>query len=72
MLSWLRRLRGRDDQNLVKRAAPVTAPDVDPIEELVRIIGEAQDGDAADEARLDHLGLGDRPSPYQRRSPDRR
>jgi hypothetical protein len=47
-------------------------PDVDPIEELVRIIGEAQDSDAAEEARLGHLMRGDRPSSYQRRRPDRR
>jgi len=51
MLSWLRRLRERDDRCLVKPVAQ--SPDVDPIEELVRIIGEAQDSDAADEARLD-------------------
>ena len=70
MLSWLRRLRERDDRSLVKAVAQ--SPEIDPIEELVRIIGEAQDRDAADEARLDHPGRGDRPSSYQRRRPDRR
>jgi hypothetical protein len=70
MLSWLRRLRERDDRSLVKPVAQL--PDVDPIEELVRIIGEAQDSDAAEEARLGHLMRGDRPSSYQRRRPDRR
>jgi hypothetical protein len=70
VLRWLRRWRERDDRSLVKPVAQ--SPDVDPIEELVRIIGEAQDRDAADEARLDRLTRGDRPSSYQRRRPDRR
>jgi len=70
MLSWLCWRRERDDQSLVKPVAP--APDIDPIEELARMIGEAQDRDAVDEARLDRLVRGDRPSSYQRRRPDRR
>ena len=69
MLRWLRRRWERDDRRLVKPVAQ--SPDVDPIEELVRIIGEAQDSDAADEARLDHLTRGDRPLSYQRRRPHR-
>jgi hypothetical protein len=70
MLSWLRWRREKDDHSLVKPVAQ--SPDVDPIEELVRIIGEAQDSDAADEAQLDRLMRGDRPSSYSRRRPDRR
>ena len=49
MLRWLRRWRERDDQHLVKRAAPLPA---DPIDELCRIINEAQQRDAEDERRL--------------------
>src|SRR5271156_878471 len=70
MLRWLRRWRERDDRRLVKRVAPL--PDVDPIEELARVVGEAQERDADDEARLDRLTRGDRPPPYRRRRPDRR
>ena len=43
MLRWLCRWRERDDQHLVKRAAPLPA---DPIDELCRIINEAQERDA--------------------------
>jgi hypothetical protein len=57
MMRWLRRWRERDDRRLFKRAAP--DPDVDPIEELARIFGEAQERDADDERRLDHPMLGD-------------
>jgi hypothetical protein len=39
MLRWLLRWHERDDQHLVKRAVPER--DVDPIEELARIVGEA-------------------------------
>jgi hypothetical protein len=53
MLRWLRRWRERDDQRLVKRAAE---PDIDPIEELARIVGQAQDRDAEDERRLIDFG----------------
>lgn len=70
MLSWLRWRRERDDQSLIKPVPP--APDIDSIEELIRTIGEAQNRDAVDEARLDRLVRGDRPSSYQRRRPDRR
>jgi hypothetical protein len=70
VLRWLRPWRERDDRSLVKPVAQ--SPDVDPVEEPIRIIGEAQDRDAADEARLDHLMRGDRPSSYQRRRPHRR
>jgi len=71
MFGWLRRWHERDDRHLVKRAAAPPA-DVDPIEEFARIVGEAQERDAEEERRLDHVTQGDRPSSYQRRRPDRR
>jgi hypothetical protein len=70
MLRWLRRWRERDDRHLVKQAEPL--PDLDPIEELARIVGEAQERDADDERRLYHPVPGDRVSSYQRRRPHRR
>ena len=70
MLQWLRRWRKRDDQHLVKRAAP--KPDLEPIDQLARIVGEAQERDADDERRLYHPMRGDRASSYQRRRPHRR
>jgi hypothetical protein len=63
MLRWLRRWRERDDRHLVKPAAPLP---VDPIDELVRVVSEAQERDAEDERRLY------RPSVFQRRRPNRR
>jgi hypothetical protein len=70
MLRWLRRWRERDDRHLVKQAEPL--PDLDPIEELARIVGEAQERDADDERRQYHPVPGDRVSSYQRRRPHRR
>lgn len=70
MFGWLRRWRERDDRRLIKGAVPPA--DVDPIEELARIVGEAQERDADDERRFDDLMRGDRPSSYQRRRPNRR
>jgi hypothetical protein len=49
LIGWLRRRRQRDDQHLVKQVAPET---VDPIKELLRVVGEAQERDAEDERRL--------------------
>jgi hypothetical protein len=49
LIRWLRRWQQRDDRHLVKRAASEAA---DPIEELLQIVGEAQDRDAVDERRL--------------------
>jgi hypothetical protein len=49
LFRWLHRWRQRDDQHLVKRAALETA---DPIDELGRIVNEAQERDAEDERRL--------------------
>jgi hypothetical protein len=39
VLQWLRRWHEGDDRPLVKRAGLL--PDIDPIEELIRILGEA-------------------------------
>jgi hypothetical protein len=65
MLRWFRRWRERDDLRLVKRTEPV--PNLDPIEELARMVSDAQERDADDERRLDRLMRGDRPSSYKRR-----
>jgi hypothetical protein len=62
--------RGRDDRRLVKRAGPLA--DVDPLEELMRIVNEAQERDAEDERRLYHPMRGDRPSSFRGRRPDHR
>jgi hypothetical protein len=70
ILRWLRRWRERNDRHLVKQAEPL--PDLDPIEELARIVGEAQERDADDERRLDHPMPSGRASSYQRRRPPRR
>ena len=43
-MSWLRYWRARDDRHLIKSAAPL--PEIDPIEELDRIISAAQERDA--------------------------
>ena len=39
MLGWLRGLRERDDPHLVKGAA-LAPPEVDPIEELARLLSD--------------------------------
>lgn len=70
MLGWLRRWRERDDRSLVKRDELL--PDIDPIEELARIVGHAQERDTADERRLDDFVRNDRPSSYRRPRLDRR
>lgn len=65
-MRWLRRWRERDDRHLIKSAAPL--PDIDPIEELDRLIREAQERDAENEGRFERLS---RPSPMPgRRRPD--
>lgn len=53
MMGWLRRWRERDDRHLVKSAAP--SLDIDPIEELDRLISEAQERDDEDEHRFERL-----------------
>jgi hypothetical protein len=49
VLRWLRRCCERDDQHHFKAA--IASP-VDPIEELIRVVNEAQERDAEDERRL--------------------
>jgi hypothetical protein len=66
MIRWLRRLRERDDRHLFKSATPL--PEIDPIEELDRLISEAQERDADDEGRLERLS---RRSPIRDRRPNR-
>jgi hypothetical protein len=48
VLRWLRRWRERDDQHLVKPLDPPVV--IDPLEELIRVVNEAQERDAEDEA----------------------
>ena len=67
MLQWLRRWRGRDEQQLVK---PGPSEHVEPLEELIRVVNEAQDRDAGDERRLYDSKLGERPFFFQRRRPE--
>jgi hypothetical protein len=59
------RRRERDDRHLVKQAGPLA--DIDLLEELIRIVNEAQERDAEDERRLYDPMLRDRPSFFQRR-----
>jgi hypothetical protein len=61
-MRWLRRSRERDDRHLFK--APTPLPDIDPIEELDRLISEAQECDAEAEGRFERLS---RPSRRDRR-----
>jgi hypothetical protein len=53
MMRWLRRWRERDDQHLFKASTP--SPEIDPIDEFARIVGDAQERDADDERRFDDL-----------------
>jgi hypothetical protein len=66
----LRLRRERDDGHLVKPT--VSSADIDPLEELIRVVNEAQERDAEDERRLYHPTCGNRPSSCQRRRPNRR
>jgi len=54
--------RERDDRHLVKPAG--TLAEVEFLEELIRIVNEAQKRDAEDERRLYDPMLRDRPSPF--------
>jgi hypothetical protein len=66
-MRWLRRWRERDDRHLIKGATPL--PEIDPIDELARVVGEAQERDAEDEGRFERLS---RPSRTRdRRRPNR-
>jgi hypothetical protein len=68
MMRWLRRWRERDDQHLFKASTPL--PDIDPIEELARIVGDAQERDNEDERRFERLSW-QNPSRDRRRRPKR-
>jgi hypothetical protein len=57
-MRWLRRWRERDDRHLFKATPPAPLPEIDPIEELARIVGEAQERDAEDERRFEDSALG--------------
>jgi hypothetical protein len=64
VIRWLRRWRERDDRHPVKPAHHL--PEIDPIEELARLVGEAQTRDAEDERRFERFAgkgspVGDRP-----------
>lgn len=50
-MRWLRHWRERDDRHLIKGASPL--PEIDAVDELARIVGEAQKRDEEDERRLD-------------------
>jgi hypothetical protein len=64
MMRWLRRWRERDDRQLIKATPPAPLPEIDPIDELARMVGEAQER----EGRFERLS---RPSPMRiRRRPD--
>jgi hypothetical protein len=66
----LRRRCERDDGHFVKPTG--SSADIQPVEELIRVVSEAQERDAEDELRLYHPMRRDRPSSFQRRRPDRR
>jgi hypothetical protein len=63
VLQWLRRWRERDRH----LARPRSLDHVDPLEELICVVNEAQDRDARDERRLYDPELGERPLFFQRR-----
>jgi hypothetical protein len=67
MLQWLRRLRRQDDPQLVK---PGPSEHLDPLEELIRVVNEAQDRDARDERGLYDPNFGERPFVSQQRRPE--
>ena len=66
----LRSWRERDNGRLVKPTG--SSADIDPLQELIRAVSEAQERDAEDERRLYRPMGGDRPSSFRRRRPDRR
>jgi hypothetical protein len=51
MWAWWRRRAQRDDRRKVGLVSPL--PEIDPIEELARILGEAQEQDAEQERRYE-------------------
>jgi hypothetical protein len=66
-MRWLRRWRERDDRHLIKSAA-APLPDIDPIEELDRLVSDAQERDDEDEGRFERLS---RPSQIRDLRPNR-
>jgi hypothetical protein len=64
VLRWLRRWRERDDQRLIE---PPLLGKVDLLEELIRVVNEAQEHDAHDERRLYEPKLEERSPSFQRR-----
>ena len=58
------RWRERDDQHLVKSSDPLA--EINLLEELVRIVNEAQNRDAEDERRIYDPMLRDRPPSFPR------
>jgi hypothetical protein len=64
VLQWLRRWPERDDRHL---ASPRSLDHVDPLEELIRVVNEAQDRDARNECRLYEPRLGERSPSFQGR-----
>ena len=61
ILRWLHGWHERDDLHLFK------APDVDPVNELIHVLNEAQERDAEDERWLYRSVRGDRPPSFRRR-----
>jgi hypothetical protein len=64
VLRWLRCWRERENQLPIE---PLPLADVDPLEELIRVVNEAQVRDARDERRLYEPRLGERPPSFQPR-----
>ncbi len=66
MFEWLR--RWRQESKPRRRVTPrEPVPKVEPLEELLSIVGEAQDHDAEDDRRLGDPTWRDRPISYPRR-----
>ena len=65
-------LDGDGDRTGPAAVKPWPADDIDPIEELARIINEAQAQDARDEGRYDELARLDPPKPIRAATQPRR
>jgi len=63
-MRWLRRWRERDDRHLIKGATLL--PEIDPIGELARVVGEAQERDAEDDGRFERLSRPSRNRDHRR------
>jgi len=76
-MSWRDRIAQffglRGGRTRAETVRPWRHADIDPIEELARIIGEAQERDAQEEGRLDDLARSAEPMPMRAaRRPPRR